>query len=189
MRVSSPSQIAVSVTLLLPAFCLAQLPPEESLAPFVPAPQAVVEQMLRAAEVKQGETVYDLGCGDGRVLITAAKEFGARAVGVEIKDKLVTDTRKKVAAMGLMPQVEIIHGNALNVDLSKADVVTLFLLTKSNELLRPNFEKYLRPSARVVSYYFEVPGWKPWKVEEVSLDNKVHKIYVYKMELIAKPRK
>lgn len=145
--------------------------------------------MLRAAEVKAGETVYDLGCGDGRVVITAAKEFGARGVGVEIKDRLVLDTRKKIAAMGLMPQVEIIHGNALDIDLSDADVVTLFLLTKSNELLRPNFEKYLKPSARVVSYAFEVRGWKPWKVEEITLDEKQHRIFVYRISELKSRRK
>ena len=153
----------------------------DSLAHFFPSPQIVVEQMLRAAQVKPGEVVYDLGCGDGRVVITAAQKFQARAVGVEIKEILVRSTSKRVAELGLADMVKIVHGNALNTDLSGADVVTLYLLTRSNELLRPSFEKQLKNGARVVSYEYEIRGWKPLRLDKVKVEGVDHKIFVYEM--------
>lgn len=155
----------------------------DSLAPFFPSPQVVVENMLRAAQLKPGEVVYDLGCGDGRVVITAAQKFQARAVGVEIKETLVRSTSKRVAELGLSDMVKIVHGNALNTDLSGADVVTLYLLTRSNELLRPNLEKHLKNGARVVSYEYEIRGWKPLSVREVQVERVPHKIFVYEMPM------
>src|SRR5713226_914962 len=153
----------------------------DSLAPYLPSPQLVVERMLEAAQVKTGETVYDLGSGDGRIIITAAQKYGANAVGVEISDVLCKSTLKKVNALGLTSRVKIIHGSALKVDLSPADVVTIYLLTSSNAMLRPNLEKYLKPSARVVSLNFGMPGWNPARVETVHADRQTHTIYVYEM--------
>src|ERR1044071_3894074 len=95
----------------------------EDLAPYLPSPQLVVERMLEAAQIKPGETVYDLGSGDGRIVITAAQKFNANAVGIEISEVLCKSTLKKVNAMGLGSQVRIVHGNALKEDLSGADVV------------------------------------------------------------------
>jgi len=118
----------------------------EDLAPYLPSPQLVVERMLEAAQIKPGETVYDLGSGDGRVVITAARMFKAYAVGIEISEVLCKSTLKRVDAMGLSSQVKIIQGNALKQDLSGADVVTLYLLTSSNVRLKPNLEKYLKAS-------------------------------------------
>src|SRR5262249_7552490 len=105
----------------------------------------------------------------------------ANAVGVEISDALCKATLKKVTALGLTSQVKIVQGNALKVDLSPADVVTLYLLTSSNARLKPNLEKYLKPSARVVSLNFEMPGWKATHVETVHADRQTHTIYVYEM--------
>jgi ubiquinone/menaquinone biosynthesis C-methylase UbiE len=153
----------------------------EDLAPYLPSPQAVVERMLEVAQLKPGETLYDLGSGDGRIVITAAQKFGANAVGIEISDVLCKSTLKRVAALNLGPQVKIIHGNALKTDLSPADVVTLYLLTSSNARLRPNLEKYLKPTARVVSLNFGMPGWKAVSVETVRTDRQTHTIYVYQM--------
>src|ERR1700736_4204936 len=115
----------------------------EDLGPYLPSPQLVVERMLQAAQIKPGETVYDLGSGDGRIIITAAQMFKANAVGIELSDILCKSTLKKIAALHLESQVKIIHGNALKVDLSPADVVTLYLLTSSNARLRPILEKDL----------------------------------------------
>jgi predicted RNA methylase len=137
--------------------------------------------MLEVAHVKPGETVYDLGSGDGRVVITAAQKFKASAVGIEISEILCQSTIRKVNAMGLADQVKIIHNSALKVDLSPADVVTIYLLTSSNERLKPNLEKYLKPTARVVSLNFGVPGWTPAHVESVHTDRQTHTIYVYEM--------
>jgi SAM-dependent methyltransferase len=153
----------------------------DDLAPFLPSPQMVVEKMLDVSHIKPGETVYDLGSGDGRVLITAAQKFKANAVGVEISEILCKSTIKKINELGLSSQVKVVNGNALKVDLSPADVVTLYLLTSSNARLRPNLEKYLKPTARVVSLDFGIPGWKADRVESVHADRQTHTIFVYEM--------
>ncbi|MGH9662248.1 MAG: SAM-dependent methyltransferase [Bryobacteraceae bacterium] len=160
----------------------AQPPSDESLAPFLPAPQIIVDRMLESARLKPGEVVYDLGAGDGRILITAAQKYRARAIGVELMESLFRNTVRRITSLGLDTQVKMIHGNAMNVDLSPADVVTVFLLTSSNERLKPNFEKYLKPGARVVSYAFEIPGWEAARVETVQLEGRVHNIYVYEIQ-------
>lgn len=150
------------------------------LAPYVPSPPHVVERMLEMANLKPGETIYDLGCGDGRILITAAQLFRAKGVGVEISDRLAKIASNRVQKLGLQNQVKIIHGDLMNVDLSGADVVTIYLLTLSNEELRPRLEKYLKPGARVVSHDFAVPGWKPTEVDRSS-EHPGHSIYLYVM--------
>jgi len=154
----------------------------DTLAPAYPTPQTIVEHMLALAQVKRGDTVYDLGCGDGRIVITAAQMFGAHAVGIEIRRDIYETTLGKVASLGLADQVKIVHGNALKADLSPADVVTLYLLTSSNERLKPVLEKYLKPNARVVSHDFEIRGWKPVKVDKMVVDGRPHMIYLYWMD-------
>jgi precorrin-6B methylase 2 len=154
----------------------------DTLAPAFPTPQEVVERMLALAQVKPGETVYDLGCGDGRIVITAAQKFKAHAVGIEIRRDIYESTLGRVASLGLADQVKIVHGNALKTDLGPADVVTLYLLTSSNEKLKPQFIKDLRPSARVVSHDFEIRGWKPVVTEKMSVGGRPHMIFVYRMD-------
>ena len=153
----------------------------ENLAPYIPTPQIVVEKMLEAGHVKPGDMVYDLGSGDGRVVITAAQKFGARAVGVEILPDLCQKAVEKIKALGLEDRVSMVEGSALRVDLSPADVVTMFLLTSSNERLKPNLEKYLKPGARVVSNQFPVKGWKSSEVVHVKTGSMDHVIYVYEI--------
>lgn len=171
------------LTLLLAAGSplLAQVDHAKSLAPYVPSPQQVVERMLEAAQVKPGETVYDLGCGDGRVLITAAEKFKAKAVGIELSHRLVEQARGQIQLRGLQNSVSVVEGNLLEANLAGADVVTLYLLTESNSKLRPLLEKYLKPGARVVSHDFEIRGWRPTRVEEVSAYRRMHRIYVYEV--------
>jgi predicted RNA methylase len=135
--------------------------------------------MLTLANVRPGETVYDLGCGDGRIVITAATKFSAHAVGVEIRRDIYESTLARVNSLGLTEKVHIVHGDALKTDLSGADVVTLYLLTSSNERLRPVLENQLRPEARVVSHDFEIRGWKPAQTEKMLVDGRPHMIYVY----------
>ena len=163
------------------------VPKPNQLAPFVPSPQNVVERMLQAANVKAGDVVYDLGSGDGRVLITAAQRFGAKAVGVELSPKEVKTSQDRVKALKLDDRIRVIEGDLLKVDLSEADVVTIYLLTKSNEMLRPNLEKYLKPGARVVSHDYEIRGWVANRVEEAEAHKRVHRLYVYEMPPIRKP--
>ncbi len=152
---------------------------ERSLAPFVPTPQEVVDKMLQLAEVKRDEMVYDLGCGDGRILITAVQKFGARATGVELDPDLFRQTQEKIHHLKLEDRIRLIHGNLLDVDLSPANVVTLYLLTASNTRLKPNLEKYLKAGARVVSHDFQILGWTAAKVEKVVRDSRTHTIYLY----------
>jgi predicted RNA methylase len=152
-----------------------------NLAPFVPTPEPVVEKMLEAGQLKPGETLIDLGCGDGRILFAAAQKFGARAVGVELSAKLVKSISERVQALGLQNQIKVIEGNLLDVDLRSADVVTLYLMRLTNEKLKPNLRKQLKAGARVVSHDYEIPGWKPERVENVIVHQRGHAIYVYRM--------
>lgn len=174
---------------LLVALLVAALPPaalpqaaydQRSLAPFVPTPQEVVDKMLELASVKKNEMVYDLGCGDGRIVITAAQKFGARATGVELDPELYKKASARVQELGLQDRVKLINGNLLEMDLSPADVVTVYLLTDSNTKLKPNLEKYLKPGARVVSHDFQVMGWAPNRVEKVQ-SSRTHTLYLYQM--------
>jgi ubiquinone/menaquinone biosynthesis C-methylase UbiE len=153
------------------------------LAPYVTSPQRAVEKMLDMANLKPGETLYDLGCGDGRILITAAQKYHAKAVGVEISDRLARTAEANVKSSGLQNQVKVIRGDFMQVDLSNADVVALYLVTTANENLRPNLEKYLKKDARVVSYDYPIPGWTPISQDETDpsrLGNR-HTIYLYQV--------
>jgi protein-L-isoaspartate O-methyltransferase len=151
-----------------------------SLAPYVVSPQEIVDRMLELADLKPGEKLYDLGSGDGRILITAVVRFKAKAVGVEISDDLVASTNDRIRRLGLDNDARVIHGNFLDADLSAADVVTLYLATDANELLRPNLEKYLRNGARVVSHEYAVAGWKP-KLVDKDPEKHGHTIFLYQM--------
>ena len=154
--------------------------PGDSLAPYVPSPTNVVEKMLQMAELKEGNILYDLGCGDGRIVIMAVQRYGANCVGVELDDGRYNKCVRKVRELGIQNQVKIIHGNAMNISLKDADVVTLYLLTRSNEKLKPNFERDLKPGARVVSHDFSMPGWTPTLIEEIKESNDSHTIYMYR---------
>lgn len=156
-------------------------PTGESLAPFVPSPEVVVVKMLQIAGVGPGDTVYDLGCGDGRIVILAAQKFGAKGVGVELDEELYKKASARVRELGLQDKVKIIHSDMMKVDLSPATVVALYLLTSSNEKLRPRMEKFLKPGARVVTHDFEVPGWEAAQVENFAEDQyRQHMIYLYR---------
>ena len=153
----------------------------QNLAPFVATPQPIVDKMLEIASVKAGEVVYDLGCGDGRILIAAVQRYKAKGVGVEISERLVRTTTENIRRMNLQDRITIRHGHLLDVDLSDADVVMIYLDTGSNELLKPNLEKFLKPGSRVVSHDFEVRGWKAARVEKINAFNRNHTIYLYEL--------
>ncbi|MGA2266899.1 MAG: methyltransferase domain-containing protein [Bryobacteraceae bacterium] len=172
--------IALLLATTLPAGAQ-QFGAAENLAPYIPTPQEAVDRMLEAADVKPGDVVYDLGSGDGRIVITAAQKFGAKGVGVEIRPDLCRKARERIKSLGLEDRVSMVEGSALRVDLRRADVVTMYLLTSSNERLKPNLEKYLKSGARVVSYEFPVRGWKPVEVIVLATGKTEHKIYVYEM--------
>src|SRR5215831_16849198 len=158
-----------------------QFGPAENLGPAIPTPQSVVERMLEAGRVKPGDLVYDLGSGDGRIVITAAQKYGARAVGIELMPDLCQKARERVKAAGLADRVRIIEGSALRIDLSPADVVTMFFLTGSNDRLRPALEKQLRIGARVVSNEFPVRGWKAQETIHLRSGKMDYSIFVYEI--------
>jgi len=147
--------------------------------PFIASPPEVVNKMLELLELRKGETLYDLGSGDGRILITAVQIFGVgRAVGVETREDLVKQSKEEISKMGLEGRVQVIHGNLLEVPIGEADAVTLFLTTSANERLRPKLEKELKSGARVVSHDYEITGWSPRRVENLEQ----HTIYLYVVE-------
>jgi cyclopropane fatty-acyl-phospholipid synthase-like methyltransferase len=150
------------------------------LSPYVASPDRVIERMLEMAKIKPGETLYDLGCGDGRILIAAVEKYKAKAVGVEISPKLVARANSWIEKAGIQDQARVIQGDLLEVDLTGADVVAIYLETQLNEQLRPRLEKYLKPGARVISHDYEVPGWKPTKVDKTE-GKQGHLIYLYEM--------
>ncbi len=155
----------------------------KKLAPSVSTPMEVVERMLSLAGVQSEDVVYDLGSGDGRIVITAAKKYGARAVGFEIDRRLVKESRNNVRKAGVQDLVEIRQQDILQADLSGATVVTLYLFPEANRLLRPRLWSQLKPGARVVSNYFDMDEWVPDSIEEV-LDVQTgfyHKIHLWRI--------
>lgn len=149
-----------------------------SIAPFVQTPLEVAKKMLDLSQIRTGEVLYDLGCGDGRLIILAAKEIGAKATGVELREDLIERARTEIKRLNLEDKVSVIQGNFFDVAISDADVVTLYLTSSANERLRPKLEAELKPGARVVSHDFKVPGWKPSAVYNELLG---HTIYAYRM--------
>jgi SAM-dependent methyltransferase len=141
---------------------------QASLAPYVPTPQDVVERMLELAGVSASDVVYDLGCGDGRTVVTAAKKYGARGVGVDIDPQRIAESKANAKAAGVEHLVDFRLQDAMQVDVSPATVVTLYLLSSSNLKLRPILTKQLRPGARIVAHQFGMGDWQPAKVETFS---------------------
>lgn len=135
--------------------------------PFVPTPIEVVDRMLELAEVKNTDIIYDLGSGDGRIVIRAAKKYGARGVGIEMDPTLIDKARKSAQAEGVSHLVEFRVEDALKTDISPATVVTLYMLPWFNEAMKPNFRKYLKPGARIVAHDFGIEGWTPAKIEKL----------------------
>jgi SAM-dependent methyltransferase len=139
----------------------------KKIVPFVPSPQFVVDKMIELAGVKKGDVVYDLGSGDGRIVIAATKR-GAKAVGFEIDPDLVGESRANIQKAGVQESAEIRNQDILTVDLSPASVVTMYLLPDVNLRLKPNLLSQLKPGSRVVSHSFDMGDWKPDKVERVE---------------------
>ena len=156
---------------------------ETFVAPFVPSPVPVVQFMLKLADLKAGEVLFDLGAGDGRTVIMAAKAFGARAVGVELREDLAKKALSTIYNNSLSDRVTIVNDDMFNVNLTSADVVFLYLTTSANEKIRPKLEEELKKGVRVVSHDYEIVGWKPLKVENFCENPKLgypsHTIYLY----------
>ncbi len=140
----------------------------KKIVPFVPTPQEIVERMLELAQVKKGDVVYDLGSGDGRIVITAAKKYGVKAVGFEIDPDLLKQSRENIKKEGVAQLAAIREQDIMTVDLSPASVVTMYLLPEVNLRLRPTVWRQLKPGSRVVSHDFDMGDWKPVKSESIK---------------------
>jgi len=155
------------------------------LAPFVASPASVVRQMLILSELKSDEILYDLGSGDGRAVIMAAKDFGAKSVGIELRDDLAKKALTSINELGLEDKTEIFQNDIFDVDLSSANVVFLYLTTSANERIKPKLEEELKFGTRVVSHDYEILGWKPKKIDNFCENPKLgypsHTLYVYEV--------
>lgn len=140
--------------------------------------------MLILAALKPGEVFFDLGAGDGRAVIMAAKDFGARAVGVELREDLVKKTLSSIYELGLQNRVTMVNGDMFRVDLTSADVIFLYLTTSANEKIKAKLETELKHGVRVVSHDYEIVGWKPAKSEKFCENPRLgypsHTLYLYK---------
>jgi len=137
--------------------------------PYVPTPQEVVDEMLRVANVGKNDVVYDLGCGDGRLVITAVKKFGAkRGVGVDIDPQRIKESNENAQAAGVTDRVKFVVQDLFKTDIKEATVVTLYLLPDVNLRLRPKLWSDLKPGTRVVSHAFDMGDWQPEKTTSVD---------------------
>ncbi|MCH8044554.1 MAG: methyltransferase domain-containing protein [Planctomycetes bacterium] len=151
---------------------------------YVPTPHDVVDKMLKLAKVTKKDVVYDLGCGDGRIVVTAARKIGCRGIGFEIDPDRIKESNENVKKYDVGQLVQIKNQNIFDTDLSKASVITLYLLPRLNKRLVPQFEK-MKPGSRIVSHAYDMPGIKPDKTITVKSreDNTTHKIYLWTIPL------
>jgi len=159
---------ALSWTMVILSGCSSVAVWTDGEVPFVPTPPEVIDQMLEMARVKSGDVIYDLGSGDGRIIIQAAKKYGVKGVGIEIDRALVQKARSDAFKARVEHLVEFRAQDALTVDVSPATVVTLYMLPEFNAKLRPIFDKQLKPGSRVVSHDYEIQGWVPDRVERIK---------------------
>lgn len=158
-------------------------PSATSLAPYVPTPTDVAERMLALAQVGKNDVVYDLGCGDGRLVIAAAQRYGARGVGVDIDPDRIAESRANAKAAGVENLVSFQLQDAMTVDVSQATVITLYLLSSSNLKLRPLLTRQLKPGARIVSHAFSMGDWRPDKVETFTDANgSTRTLYLWRVD-------
>ncbi|GIU74168.1 MAG: hypothetical protein KatS3mg004_1255 [Bryobacteraceae bacterium] len=173
----------LSLCAFLPAAAQTPKPKRAPDVPYVPTTERAVEAMLELARVTKNDIVYDLGCGDGRIVVTAAKKYGARGVGIDINPERIAEARENAKKNGVEHLVKFIEGDLFEADIHEATVVTLFLLSSVNLKLRPKLLAELRPGTRVVSNTFDMGDWKPDR--EFTLDDNgedsylSHKFYLW----------
>jgi ubiquinone/menaquinone biosynthesis C-methylase UbiE len=152
------------------------------LAPYYPTPDNIVVKMLELGGLKAGEKMFDLGSGDGRIVIAAAQKFRADAVGVELDKDLCRQSVERIRKLGLEKTAQIVNGDILKQDYSSADLITVYLLPNSNDKVQPLLERQLKKGARVVAHDFEFRGWTPAKVEDIEDDGqgRSHTLFLYR---------
>jgi len=167
------TRLLLALLLAMDTACAADLQPVKDAGPYVPSPQSVVSDMLRYADVGKEDFLIDLGSGDGRIVLTAAKVFGARGFGVEIKEDLVKRANEAAQKEGVADRVKFMKQDLFKTDLSQATVVTMYLLPDTVVLLKDKFLKELRPGTRIVSHDYPLVGWLAEKTQQMDLEEKV----------------
>ncbi len=171
-------------TALAAVGCLlwAQAPKDTKLAPYFPTPELVVDKMLQLGGIKPGEKVYDLGSGDGRIVIMAARKYKANAFGVELDETLYKQSVERIRTLGLTPTAHIIQGDLLEQDYTSADLLTIYLLPVAITKVTPIFDKQLKKGARIVAHDFEFFQWTPARVVDIDDDGegRSHRLFLYR---------
>ncbi len=165
--------LALGFFLFFPAAQAEDLNPVKDAGPYVPSPQSVVSDMLRYADVGPEDFLIDLGSGDGRIVLTAAKVFGARGFGVEIKDELVRKSNEAAKREGIADRVKFLKQDLFKTDMSQATVITMYLLPDTVNMLKDKFLDELRPGTRIVSHDYPLTGWIPEKYVQMDLEDKI----------------
>lgn len=155
---------------------------QDTIAPYYPTPNTIVDKMLQLGELKAGEKMFDLGSGDGRLVIAAARKYKADATGVELSDSLFKQSMDRIKSIRLSNTARIIHGDLLKQDYSSADLLTVYLLPVGNGLVTPILEKQLKKGARIVAHDFEFSAWKAEKTLDIDDDGegRSHRLYLYR---------
>jgi len=171
----------MKLLLLLLAFAQEPQAPVEKLAPYYPTPETIVDKMLELGGLRAGEKMYDLGSGDGRIVILAARKYHADAVGVEYDSDLVKQSDAKIRSLKLQGSAKIIHGDIFAQNYASADLITVYLLPSSNDKVQPMLERQLKKGARVVAHDFEFRGWTATKTETIDDDGegRSHTLFLY----------
>lgn len=153
----------------------------EKLAPYYPTPESIVDRMLEFGQLKAGEKMFDLGSGDGRIVIMAAQKFRADATGIELDRDLYLSSQAKIQKLGLQKTARIVYGDILKQDYSSADLITVYLLPESNIKARPVLEAQLKKGTRIVAHDFGIGGWTPFKTMTIPDDGegRSHTLFLY----------
>jgi predicted O-methyltransferase YrrM len=177
---------SVTLALLITITALALSAPAQSTTetkpldvPYVPTHEKVVAEMLRVANVRKDDVLYDLGSGDGRIVITAARQFGTRGTGIDIDPERVRDAQENARRAGVTDKVKFVHGDIFDARISEATVVTLYLLPAVNMRLRPKLLRELRPGTRIVSHNYDMGDWEPEKTIRVKTPGGDHTVYYW----------
>jgi protein-L-isoaspartate O-methyltransferase len=175
-------RISLAAFISLSALAQDAVPPAgEKLAPYYPTPETIVERMLDLGELKSGEKMFDLGSGDGRIVIMAAQKYHADATGIELDGDLYISSEAKIRKLGLQQTARIVHGDILKQDYSSANLVTVYLLPESTIKARPILEAQLKKGTRVIAHDFGITGWTPAKTITIADDGegRSHTLYLY----------
>jgi len=184
LLLAASAPLALTVVLWAQDKAQDKAPPsgDAKIAPYFPTPQSIVDKMLQLGELKAGEKMYDLGSGDGRIVIMAARKYQADATGVELDDTLYKQSALRIKTLGLESRARIVHGDLLQQDYSSYDLLTIYLLPVAIQKITPIFEKQLKKGTRIVAHDFEFSQWTAAKVLDIDDDGegRSHRLYLYR---------